>query len=45
MMQDEVSEVYVKGNSWIDPSLKNIDDADTLAVMLLIFRNGGCRAR
>ncbi|ECH9260090.1 D-chiro-inositol-2-dehydrogenase IolG2 [Salmonella enterica subsp. enterica] len=40
MMQDEVSEVYVKGNTLIDPSLKNIDDIDTLAVMLT-FRNGG----
>ena len=40
MMQDEVSEVYVKGNTLIDPSLKNIDDVDTLAVMLT-FRNGG----
>ncbi|EGP7499623.1 D-chiro-inositol-2-dehydrogenase IolG2 [Salmonella enterica subsp. enterica serovar Typhimurium] len=40
MMQDEVSEVYVKGNTLIDPSLKNIDDVDTLAVMLA-FRNGG----
>ncbi|EGB1283379.1 D-chiro-inositol-2-dehydrogenase IolG2 [Salmonella enterica subsp. enterica serovar Yoruba] len=40
MMQDEVSEVYVKGNALIDPSLKNIDDVDTLAVMLT-FRNGG----
>lgn len=39
MMQDEVSEVYVKGNTLIDPSLKNIDDVDTLAVMLT-FRNG-----
>ncbi|EBV4670562.1 D-chiro-inositol-2-dehydrogenase IolG2 [Salmonella enterica] len=40
MMHDEVSEVYVKGNTLIDPSLKNIDDVDTLAVMLT-FRNGG----
>ncbi|EBP2452007.1 D-chiro-inositol-2-dehydrogenase IolG2 [Salmonella enterica] len=40
MMQDEVSEVYVKGNTLIDPSLKNIDDVDTLVVMLT-FRNGG----
>ncbi|EAA2344094.1 D-chiro-inositol-2-dehydrogenase IolG2 [Salmonella enterica subsp. enterica serovar Montevideo] len=40
MMQDEVNEVYVKGNTLIDPSLKNIDDVDTLAVMLT-FRNGG----
>ncbi|ENO9836646.1 D-chiro-inositol-2-dehydrogenase IolG2 [Salmonella enterica] len=40
MMQDEVSEVYVKGNTLIDPSLKNIDDVDTIAVMLT-FRNGG----
>ncbi|ECL5769473.1 D-chiro-inositol-2-dehydrogenase IolG2 [Salmonella enterica] len=40
MMQDEVSEVYVKGNTLIDPSLKNIDDVDTLAVMLTL-RNGG----
>lgn len=40
MMQDEVSKVYVKGNTLIDPSLKNIDDVDTLAVMLT-FRNGG----
>ncbi|EAW5830257.1 D-chiro-inositol-2-dehydrogenase IolG2 [Salmonella enterica] len=40
MMQDEVSEVYVKGNTLIDPSLKSIDDVDTLAVMLT-FRNGG----
>ncbi|MBA3177112.1 D-chiro-inositol-2-dehydrogenase IolG2 [Salmonella enterica] len=40
MMQDEVSEVYVKGDTLIDPSLKNIDDVDTLAVMLT-FRNGG----
>ncbi|ELH2401926.1 D-chiro-inositol-2-dehydrogenase IolG2 [Salmonella enterica subsp. enterica serovar Infantis] len=40
MMQDEVSEVYVKGNTLIDPSLKNIDDVDMLAVMLT-FRNGG----
>ncbi|BFJ70757.1 MULTISPECIES: D-chiro-inositol-2-dehydrogenase IolG2 [Salmonella] len=40
MMQDEVSEVYVKGNTLIDPSLKNIDDVDTLAV-ILTFRNGG----
>ncbi|EBN7852353.1 inositol 2-dehydrogenase [Salmonella enterica] len=40
MMQGEVSEVYVKGNTLIDPSLKNIDDVDTLAVMLT-FRNGG----
>ncbi|EKO7031357.1 D-chiro-inositol-2-dehydrogenase IolG2 [Salmonella enterica] len=40
MMQDEVSEVYVKGNTLIDPSLKNIDDVDTLAGMLT-FRNGG----
>ncbi|WP_122132097.1 D-chiro-inositol-2-dehydrogenase IolG2 [Salmonella enterica] len=40
LMQDEVSEVYVKGNTLIDPSLKNIDDVDTLAVMLT-FRNGG----
>ncbi|EBU3153373.1 D-chiro-inositol-2-dehydrogenase IolG2 [Salmonella enterica] len=40
MMQDEVSEVYVKGNTLIDPSLKNIDDVDSLAVMLT-FRNGG----
>ncbi|EAW1948952.1 D-chiro-inositol-2-dehydrogenase IolG2 [Salmonella enterica subsp. enterica serovar Falkensee] len=40
MMQDEVSEVYVKGNTLIDPSLKNIDDVDTLAVMLT-FRNSG----
>ncbi|MCQ7091292.1 D-chiro-inositol-2-dehydrogenase IolG2 [Salmonella enterica] len=40
MMQDEVSEVYVKGNTLIEPSLKNIDDVDTLAVMLT-FRNGG----
>ncbi|ECY6335695.1 D-chiro-inositol-2-dehydrogenase IolG2 [Salmonella enterica subsp. enterica serovar Albany] len=40
MMQDEVSEVYVKGNTLIDPSLKNIDDVDALAVMLT-FRNGG----
>ncbi|ELK9891424.1 D-chiro-inositol-2-dehydrogenase IolG2 [Salmonella enterica] len=40
MMQDEVSEVYVKGNTLIDPRLKNIDDVDTLAVMLT-FRNGG----
>lgn len=40
MMQDEVSEVYVKGNTLIDLSLKNIDDVDTLAVMLT-FRNGG----
>ncbi|EBX1106013.1 TPA: D-chiro-inositol-2-dehydrogenase IolG2 [Salmonella enterica] len=40
MMQDEVSEVYVKGNTLIDHSLKNIDDVDTLAVMLT-FRNGG----
>ncbi|WP_455734605.1 D-chiro-inositol-2-dehydrogenase IolG2 [Salmonella enterica] len=40
MMQDEVSEVYIKGNTLIDPSLKNIDDVDTLAVMLT-FRNGG----
>ncbi len=40
MMQDEVSDVYVKGNTLIDPSLKNIDDVDTLAVMLT-FRNGG----
>ncbi|EBC3060538.1 D-chiro-inositol-2-dehydrogenase IolG2 [Salmonella enterica] len=40
MMQDEVREVYVKGNTLIDPSLKNIDDVDTLAVMLT-FRNGG----
>ncbi|EAT4021757.1 inositol 2-dehydrogenase [Salmonella enterica subsp. enterica serovar Bovismorbificans] len=40
MMQDEVSEAYVKGNTLIDPSLKNIDDVDTLAVMLT-FRNGG----
>ncbi|HAK3590584.1 TPA: D-chiro-inositol-2-dehydrogenase IolG2 [Salmonella enterica] len=40
MMQDEVSEVYVKGNTLIDPCLKNIDDVDTLAVMLT-FRNGG----
>lgn len=40
MMQDEVSEVYVKGNALIAPSLKNIDDVDTLAVMLT-FRNGG----
>ncbi|EKC6540635.1 D-chiro-inositol-2-dehydrogenase IolG2 [Salmonella enterica] len=40
MMQDEVSEVYVKSNTLIDPSLKNIDDVDTLAVMLT-FRNGG----
>ncbi|EBX3939257.1 inositol 2-dehydrogenase [Salmonella enterica subsp. enterica serovar Tennessee] len=40
MMQDEVSEVYVKGNTLIDPSLKNIDDVDTLAVMLT-YRNGG----
>lgn len=40
IMQDEVSEVYVKGNTLIDPSLKNIDDVDTLAVMLT-FRNGG----
>ncbi|EBG9110786.1 D-chiro-inositol-2-dehydrogenase IolG2 [Salmonella enterica] len=40
MMQAEVSEVYVKGNTLIDPSLKNIDDVDTLAVMLT-FRNGG----
>ncbi|HIE8344234.1 TPA: D-chiro-inositol-2-dehydrogenase IolG2 [Salmonella enterica] len=40
MMQDEVSEVYVKGNTLIDPSLKNIDNVDTLAVMLT-FRNGG----
>ncbi|EBG5293823.1 D-chiro-inositol-2-dehydrogenase IolG2 [Salmonella enterica] len=40
MMQDEVSEVYVKGNTLIDPNLKNIDDVDTLAVMLT-FRNGG----
>ncbi|EBW2768283.1 inositol 2-dehydrogenase [Salmonella enterica subsp. enterica serovar Virchow] len=40
MMQDEVSEVYVKCNTLIDPSLKNIDDVDTLAVMLT-FRNGG----
>lgn len=40
MMQDEVSEVYAKGNTLIDPSLKDIDDVDTLAVMLT-FRNGG----
>ncbi|EAN4688334.1 D-chiro-inositol-2-dehydrogenase IolG2 [Salmonella enterica] len=40
MVQDEVSEVYVKGNTLIAPSLKNIDDVDTLAVMLT-FRNGG----
>ncbi|EHV4551074.1 D-chiro-inositol-2-dehydrogenase IolG2 [Escherichia coli] len=40
MMQDEISEVYVKGNTLIDPTLKNIDDVDTLAVMLT-FRNGG----
>ncbi len=30
MMQDEVSEVYVRSNTLIDPSLKNIDDVDTL---------------
>ena len=40
MMQDEVSEVYVKGNTLIDPCLKNIDDVDTL-VVILTFRNGG----
>ncbi|EOM7557190.1 D-chiro-inositol-2-dehydrogenase IolG2 [Escherichia coli] len=40
IMQDEVSEVYVKGNTLIDPTLKNIDDVDTLVVMLT-FRNGG----
>lgn len=40
MMQDEICEVYVKGNTLIDPGLKDIDDVDTLAV-ILTFRNGG----
>ena len=40
MMGSEVVEVYAKGNTLIDPTLKNINDVDTL-VIVLQFANGG----
>lgn len=40
MMGSEVVEVYAKGNTLIDPTLKNINDVDTL-VIVLQFENGG----
>ncbi|MET1995657.1 inositol 2-dehydrogenase [Enterococcus faecium] len=39
MMGSNIVEVYAKGTTLIDPTLKEIDDVDTLAVMLE-FENG-----
>ncbi|WEG72405.1 inositol 2-dehydrogenase [Vagococcus intermedius] len=39
MMQSNIVEVYAKGGTLIDPSLKNIGDVDTLAIVLE-FENG-----
>src|SRR5690606_22090627 len=35
----EISEVYVKGDTLIDPGIKEFDDIDT-AITLLTFENG-----
>jgi myo-inositol 2-dehydrogenase / D-chiro-inositol 1-dehydrogenase len=40
MMGCSITEVFVKGNTLIDPTLKDIDDVDTLAIILQ-FENGG----
>nr|WP_295974571.1 inositol 2-dehydrogenase [uncultured Bacillus sp.] len=40
MMDSNITEVYVKGNTLLDPTLKEINDVDTLAVILQ-FENGG----
>lgn len=39
MMGCDITEVYVKGNTLIDPTLKDIGDVDTLAIILQ-FENG-----
>ena len=39
MMNSNISEVYAKGGTLIDPTLKDIDDIDTLALVLQ-FENG-----
>ncbi|AKP68464.1 oxidoreductase [Companilactobacillus ginsenosidimutans] len=39
MMGSNISEVYAKGGTLIDPTLKDIDDVDTLALVLQ-FENG-----
>lgn len=40
IMGDNISEVFVKGTTLIDPTLQDIGDIDTLAVVLT-FENGG----
>ncbi len=40
IMQDEITEVYVKGNTLIDPTLQEIDDVDTLAIVLSFAKGG-----
>lgn len=39
MMNSNITEVYAKGGTLIDPTLKNINDIDTLALVLQ-FNNG-----
>ena len=39
MMNSNITEVYAKGNTLIDPGLKEINDVDTLAVVVQ-FENG-----
>jgi len=39
MMNSNITEVYAKGGTLIDPTLKDIDDIDTLALVLQ-FENG-----
>lgn len=39
MAGSNIKEVYAKGNTLIDPTLRNIDDVDTLA-LVLEFENG-----
>ncbi|MGX9334319.1 Gfo/Idh/MocA family oxidoreductase (plasmid) [Klebsiella grimontii] len=40
IMGDNISEVFVKGTTLIDPTLQDIGDIDTLAIVLT-FENGG----
>lgn len=40
LMQSNITEVYAKGGTLIDPTLKDINDIDTL-VLVLEFENGG----
>lgn len=40
MMGSDISEVFVKGTTLIDPTLQEIGDIDTLAI-ILTFANGG----